>query len=36
MASCARGKEVRNHGQTNINGEEDESGRNIGDDDNVE
>jgi hypothetical protein len=36
MASCARGKKVCNHGQIAINGEEDECGRNIGDDDDVE
>ncbi len=36
MVGCVGGKEVHNHGQIAINGEEDESGQNIGDDDDVE
>jgi hypothetical protein len=36
MAGCASGKEVCNHGQIAINGEEDESGRNFKGDDDVE
>ncbi len=34
--SCARGKEVRNHGHITISGEEFESGKNIRNDDDVE